>query len=127
MPQLFIPPLKAKIRLTAPLCFTRAEVLNQYNNIPQEHVLWQIMRPGEPWDYRKVQLITDFELEEGTVLEFKRYFLSTNARENRIDVNIWAHPRRDLTPKKQGGTSNTLTLELPVEVMNRIEYEDVIL
>jgi hypothetical protein len=124
MPRLYIPSLKDKIRLTAPLVIMRGPP-DPYYQYRHFSLMWAIEYPGVPYNWQMTEKLSSATLVEGTVLEFKRYFISAHAKENRVTLNIWAHPRRDLTPKKQGGTATTWQLDLPVEVLNTIEYERV--
>jgi len=121
--KLYIPQLKDKIRLTAPLTVTHAECEGAYGGSPNQGAGWRITRGDVPWDYYVATNDKDFTLEEGTVLEFRRYYVSVQAKTNDIEVSIFASPRADLTPKKNGGTGTMVKLVLPTHVLNRIEYE----
>lgn len=123
MAQLYIPQLNDKIRLTAPLVVTHEECANAYGGSPNQGAGWRITRGDAPWDWRQAKDDKDFTLEAGTVLEFRRYYVSVQAKANDVEVAIFAHPRRDLTPKKNGGTGSMVKLVLPTHVLNRIEYE----
>jgi hypothetical protein len=119
MTQLYIPALKDRIRLLEPLFVEVTE-----DSVWGLHsTAWAIERPGEPWNYLASKTLPGFTLEAGTVLEFKRYFISTHAKEDRVKVVIFASPRRDLFPRSRGGTGQTIDMDLSVAVLNRIEYE----
>lgn len=121
--KLYIPQLKDKIRLTAPLVITHEECKNAYGNTPNQGAGWRITRGDAPWNWQDASQEKDFTLEEGTVLEFRRYYVSVQAKTNDIEVGIFASPRADLTPRKNGGTGTLVKLVLPTHVLNRIEYE----
>jgi hypothetical protein len=120
--RLYLPEIGDKIRLTAPLVLNSIELNMGYghNNRP---AFWRIERGDEPWNYQLGEKIETVTLEAGTVLAFRRYFVSVHAKTNDVEVSIFAAPRRDLTPKKQGGTGQMVKLVLPLGVLNRIEYE----
>lgn len=121
--KLYIPQLKDKIRLTTPLVITHAECETAYGGSPNKGAGWRITRGDQPWDWKLARNDTEFTLVAGTVLEFRRYFVSVQAKANDIEVSIFASPRPDLTPKKNGGTGQMIKLVLPTHVLNRIEYE----
>lgn len=124
MTQLYIPQLGDLIRLTQPFTFTVIETNNKWGNNVNDNSIWRIEWPGEEWT-RRVPQPTQCTLDEGTVLQFRRYHVSVHARTDDVEVAIFAAPRRDLTPKRQGGTGLMLKLVLPTAVLNRIEYEKV--
>ena len=123
--KLYIPKLKDCIRLTAPL-YVSKDARRPWNN-GHATVAHQIAHPGERWNWSQSQALTGFLLVEGTVLQFKRYFISAHAQEDRVTVCIFAHPDRRLTPKKNGGLGNMsdLTFDLSLDVLNNIEFEKV--
>lgn len=123
--KLYIPQLKDKIRLTAPLTVTHEECASGYGGSVNQQAGWRITRGDQPWDYAVALGDKDFTLEEGTVLEFRRYHVSAYAKTNDVEVGIFASPRADLTPRKQGGTGKLVKLVLPTHVLNRVEYEVV--
>ena len=120
--RLYLPELGDLIRLTEPLVIRKAE-LNTHYEI--NHAIWRIIEGEKPYDWPASQRLTEATLEPGTVLAFRRYFVSVHAKTNDVEVSIFAHPRRDLTPKKNGGTGQMVKLVLPLAVLNRIEYEKV--
>lgn len=124
MPELYIPPLKSKLRLLAPWTFVIKECENAYGNAQVFDAAWRINNPGRAWDYKAAQAMLDFTLEEGTVIEFKRYHLSSQAKMDAVKLTIFASPRRDLMPKNRGGTSTQVEFEVPVRVLNGLQYEE---
>lgn len=120
--KLYIPQIKDKLRLTTPLVLNADELNMSWGN-DNRPTMFAINFPGEAWDYSRGTTIKSAVLEPGTVLAIRRYFVSVHAKTNDVQVSIFAHPRRDLTPKAQGGTSLMRKLVLPIEIMNRIEYE----
>jgi len=125
MTQLYIPQIGDLIRLTAPLTISIAETNNAWGNNVNDNSFWRINHADQPWDYQQSRFITDATLEVGTVLAFRRYHVSVHAKTNDVEVSIFAAPRADLTPKKNGGRGLMLKLVLPTSVLNRIEYEKV--
>jgi hypothetical protein len=125
MTQLYIPQIGDKLRLIEPLVLNASELNMTWGN-HNRPTLFAITHPGEAWDWSKGKHITSAELEVGTVLAFRRYHVSVHAKTNDVEVSIFAAPRRDLTPKKQGGTSLMLKLVLPIEILNRVHYERLI-
>lgn len=123
--KLYIPQLKDCIRLTEDLRITHAECETAYGGSPNQAAGWRITRGNQPWDWREAEKDKDFVLVAGTVLQFRRYFVSVQAKTNDVEVVIYASPRTDLTPRKNGGTGQTVKLVLPTHVLNRIEYEKV--
>lgn len=125
MTQLYLPLIGDLIRLTEPLELDPAELNLNYgsDNMP---TLFRINHPEEEFSYQWRSKLTKAVLEAGTVLAFRRYFVSVHAKTNDVQVSIFASPRRDLTPKKNGGTGLMAKLTLPLAVLNRIEYEKVI-
>lgn len=122
MTKLYLPEIGDKIRLTRTLVLYAPE-LNMNYGAHNRDAFWRIERGNEPWDYRAAERMLNSKLEAGTVLAFRRYFVSVHAKTNDVEVSIFAAPRRDLTPKKQGGTGQMVKLVLPLNVLNRIEYE----
>lgn len=121
--KLYIPKLKDCLRLTAPLTVP----LDGGRFSAPWHLADRIVHGDLPWDYVRAHAVTSFTLVEGTVLQFKRYFVSSHAQSDRVTVAIFAHPERHLTPKKSGGTANMRDLEfdLSLDLLNQIEYEKV--
>jgi uncharacterized protein YkvS len=124
MTQLYIPPLKSKLRLLASWKIVIADCVNAYGNTNVRDAAWRINNPGVVWDYKAAERMTEFVLEEGTVIEFKRYHLSSQAKMDAIKLTIFASPRRDLMPKNRGGTSTQVEFEVPVKVLNGLQYEE---
>jgi hypothetical protein len=121
MTRLFIPPLGSKLRLLKPLVLDIQLLPNVFENRGAGHA---IAYPGEPYDWERAMQTQQVTLEEGTVLNFKRYFISSHAKTNDIAVSIWAHPDPRLCPKAQGGRApRALDLVLTTQVINQIEYE----
>ena len=118
--KLYIPNIRDKLRLTTALIVSAGEVNLQYYD---REDWFRIAHPDEPWDYAKAQRVAQIELEIGTVLAIRRYHVSIHAKTNDVQMSIFASPRRDLTPKANGGTGKMVKLTFPIEVMNRIEYE----
>jgi hypothetical protein len=124
--KLYIPEIGDKIRLTVPLVLNAAE-LNMNYGAHNHDAFWRIVEGDRPWDYKAAEALLTATLEEGTVLAFRRYFVSVHAKTNDVEISIFAHPRRDLTPRKQGGTGQMVKLVLPLNVLNRIEYEELVI
>jgi len=120
--KLYIPQIKDKLRLTAPLVLNAHELNMSWGN-DNSSTMFAINFPDEPWDFKRGEAIVSSVLEPGTVLAIRRYHVSVHAKTNDVQVSIFAAPRRDLTPRAQGGTGVMRKLVLPIEVMNKIEYE----
>jgi len=120
---LFIPPLGCKLRLLKPLVLDIQLLPNVFENRGAGHA---IAYPGEPYDGERAMQTQQVTLEEGTVLNIKRIFLSSHAKSNDITVSIWAHPNPLLCPRGQGGQRRgAIELTLTPELANQIEYEVV--
>lgn len=120
--KLYLPLIGDKIRLAEPLVLSATE-LNLNYGMHNRDTMFRINFPGQPWDHKQAESMVSAILEPGTVLAFRRYFVSVHAKTNDVEVSIFAHPRADLTPRKQGGTGYMAKLILPLHVLNRIEYE----
>lgn len=122
MTQLYIPLLKDCLRLTQPLVVPLTPGTVYCEN---RYAGWRVNHGEAPCNHAVAQGMVSFELEAGTVLQVRRYFVSVQARRNEVQMHILASPRRDLMMRKYGGTGTIVKLELPLELMNTIHYEKV--
>lgn len=125
MAKMFIPKVGDLIRITddvtIPLQATPGSRLT-----PDTYSIWSIVHPDRPWDYFAAKTIDKFTLVKGTVLKFKRLFVSAHARQNAIEVSIFAHPDERLMPRAQGGKAkSTIAFTLSTDQVNLIDYEKV--
>lgn len=124
--ELYIPSLGDCIRLTADTIIDRTATRHSPFNRPGDYAVFPILFPDGNWhkDYALAQAAPTFTLIKGTVLKFKRYFVSSHAKSNAVEVVIFASPRSDLTPRAQGGKAKqTITLDLTTEQISGLEYE----
>lgn len=124
MTQLYIPLLKDCLRLIQPLVVPLDPVALYCEN---RYAGWRVNYGDAPWDHVTAKGMVNFELEVGTVLQVRRYFVSLQAKTNDVEMHILASPRRDLMMKKHGGTGKIVKLNLPLEIMNTSHYEKVTL
>ncbi len=116
MTKLYIPSLKDKIRLRQPWTFP-------IDNSDSRGAAWRVHYGDTVYDFGPASRLLNFTLEEGTVLEFKRYHMSSQAKKDHIDVTIFASPRRDLMPRNRGGTSSQVKFTVKSAHLDGLEYE----
>lgn len=121
--KLYIPSIGDCVRLTQDVVIP----LPVDTHVPSRYHIFPIVYPDGEWqkDFKRAQAITSFTLVKGTVLQFKRYFISSNAKTDTVDVVIYASPRVDLTPRKQGGRApRQFRLTLTTKQISLIDYEE---
>jgi len=121
--KLYIPSIGDCVRLTQDVVIP----MPLDTHTPSRWAVFPIVYPDGEWhrDYKLAEQITDFTLVKGTVLQFKRYFISSNARADSVDVSIFASPRIDLTPRKQGGKApRQIRFTLTTKQISLIDYEE---
>lgn len=123
--RLYIPNVGDLIRVTDDVTIT-VHSDDRHVSVPDMHAIWQLTHGEAPWDYNLAKEIKDFTLVKGTVLKFKRLFVSSHARTNAIEVSIFAHPEDILTPRAQGGKAKrTITFTMTTHQLNLLDYERV--
>lgn len=123
--KMFIPKVGDLIRITDDVTIVSQDAPHGWS-IPDKHSIWSIVHPDLPWDWHAAQAIDKITLVKGTVLKFKRLFVSAHAKQNAIEVSIFAHPDDRLSPRAQGGKAkSTITFTLSTDQVNEISYERV--
>lgn len=121
--KLYIPSIGDCVRLTQDVVIP----VPFGTHTPNRYNIFQIVYPDAIWaqDHRLSETISSFTLVKGTVLQFKRYFISANAKTDTVDVAIYASPRADLTVRKNGGRAKRqVRFTLTTKQISLIDYEE---